>query len=94
MKRPHHRPRPRLLGPSRAELPKADPFLRLGLNPLTQPMNVEILAPFLTMMGKIQGRNRTGLSWKSQRRVGKAVRRARSMGLLSYFAGSIPTRQY
>jgi small subunit ribosomal protein S18 len=76
-----------LLGPSRKQLALSDPFKRLDLNVLTQPMNQELLYPFLTFMGKIQGRSQTGLSWKNQRRVGKAVRRARCMGVLSYFSG-------
>jgi len=37
---------------------------------------------FINPMGKIKGRNETGLTWKSQRLVGKMVRRARAMGVI------------
>ena len=35
-----------------------------------------------SLMGRIQPRNVTGLTRKSQRQVGKAIRRARAMGIL------------
>ena len=44
------------------------------------------MSNFLTSMGKIQSKRKTGLSWKEQRKLGKAVRRARQNGLLNTFA--------
>jgi small subunit ribosomal protein S18 len=40
---------------------------------------------FINPVGKILTRAETGLTWKSQRRAGKLVRRARAMGVISYF---------
>lgn len=76
----HRRPRPPALGPSRADTAKTDPFKRLHLSPLKETLNPGLLSQFLTEMGKIKGRNRTGLAWGSQRRLGQAVRRGRCMG--------------
>lgn len=33
-------------------------------------------------MGKIKSRAETGLTWKNQRRLGKAIRRAKMMGVI------------
>lgn len=41
---------------------------------------------FINPVGKILTRAETGLTWKSQRRAGKLVRRARAMGVISYFS--------
>lgn len=72
------------MGPSAAEasFPSSDPFLHLGTNPRFEFLNPTLLNHFLSDMGKIQGRNVTGLTRKSQRAVGKAVRRARAMGIM------------
>jgi small subunit ribosomal protein S18 len=40
-------------------------------------------------MGKIKSRAETGLTWKNQRRVGKMVRRARAMGLVSRWSDQV-----
>lgn len=45
--------------------------------------NVDLLRRFITSLGKIRRRDTTGLCAKHQRRVSKAIKRARSMGLLS-----------
>ncbi|GAA6061916.1 hypothetical protein JCM10212_000541 [Sporobolomyces blumeae] len=99
---PHHLltpylPRPRFelaypLGPPKRFGPTHDPFVRYGLDPLspTNAMNPFWKAEFCTTMGKIKGRGKTGLQRKSQRRVGKAIRRARSMGLVPTFGISVP----
>lgn len=44
----------------------------------------EILGKFVSDRGKIIGRSRTGLSAKQQRRLAKAVKRARYLGLLPF----------
>lgn len=85
--RPPRLARP-LLGPTKAEAAKQDLIHINGLKPGKPSLhddsykNAAILANYVTEMGKILPRASTGLTRKSQRGVGKAVRRARSMGLL------------
>ncbi|GAC96398.1 likely mitochondrial ribosomal protein S18 [Pseudozyma hubeiensis SY62] len=85
--RPARLARP-LLGPSKKEAVKNDLIHINNLNPAKPSLhddsykNAAILANYVTEMGKIMPRSSTGLTRKSQRSVGKAVRRARSMGLL------------
>jgi len=45
--------------------------------------NVSLLRRFITSLGKIRKRDKTGLCAKHQRLMSKAVKRARHMGLLS-----------
>lgn len=77
-----------LLGPSKHEAMKTDPFHILSLNPSKPSLaddsykNGAILSQYISEMGKILPRNITGLTRKSQRYVGKAIRRARAMGIL------------
>jgi small subunit ribosomal protein S18 len=52
-------------------------------------MNPVFVSDFLTQMGKIKRRAETGLSWKSQRMVGKMVRRARGMGVISRWSNQV-----
>ena len=85
--RPARLARP-LLGPSKAQAIQSDLIHINGLNPGNPCLhddsykNAAILANYVSEMGKIMNRASTGLTRKSQRAVGKAVRRARSMGLL------------
>ena len=78
------RERRHLLGPKRAEAPRTDIFLALRINPLHEPMNAGLLTPFMTSTGGVKSRRETRLGRESQRKVGKAIRRAQAMGLLSY----------
>ncbi|WFD41776.1 hypothetical protein MPSI1_000412 [Malassezia psittaci] len=77
-----------LLGPPKREAIQKDPIHILGLNPAKPSLaddtykNGPLLSEFVTEMGKIQPRNITGLTRKSQRYVGKAIRRARALGIL------------
>ncbi|ORX99591.1 ribosomal protein S18 [Basidiobolus meristosporus CBS 931.73] len=59
-----------------------DPFRQLHLNPLSEYKNTTLLSNYVSQMGRILPRTATGLSAKSQRKVGKAIRRARAMGLM------------
>ncbi|KAJ1719944.1 hypothetical protein LPJ53_005361 [Coemansia erecta] len=59
-----------------------DPFVALGINPLDYFKNSLVLGTFVTDMGKIKPRYKTGLTAKSQRRLAKAIKRARSFGLM------------
>ncbi|KAJ2737074.1 hypothetical protein IW152_000337 [Coemansia sp. BCRC 34962] len=59
-----------------------DPFVALGLDPLKAYKNSGLLSNFVTDMGKIKPRYKTGLTPKSQRRVAQAIKRARAFGLI------------
>lgn len=45
--------------------------------------NTETLKRFLTDLGKIKSRKKTGLCAKHQRKLTKAVKRARHLGLIA-----------
>jgi small subunit ribosomal protein S18 len=45
--------------------------------------NTELLKKFITGLGKIRARKRTGLCRFHQRRIAAAIKRARQLGLLS-----------
>jgi len=44
----------------------------------------EVLSRFISGLGKIRAKKRTGLCSKHQRQLAKAIKRARHLGLLSY----------
>lgn len=46
--------------------------------------NIETLKKFISGLGKIRGRKRTSLCAKHQRKLTKAIKKARHLGLLSY----------
>lgn len=76
------------LGPTTSETWVLDPFRRYGLNPLCEPHNIHLLTPYLSNQGKILSRIWSGLTKKNQRRLTKAIKRARNMGLLPLFGGT------
>jgi len=45
--------------------------------------NTELLKRFISGLGKIKARKRTGVCSKHQRHLAKAIKRARHIGLLS-----------
>ncbi|MCD5397110.1 MAG: 30S ribosomal protein S18 [Candidatus Pacebacteria bacterium] len=45
--------------------------------------NVEMLKHYISGLGKIRAKKRTGVCAKHQRQVAKAIKRARHLGLLS-----------
>ncbi|KAF9021480.1 hypothetical protein BGZ52_001680, partial [Haplosporangium bisporale] len=55
----------------------------LKLNPIVEYKNATLLSHYITPLGRLMSREQTGLSAKNQRRVTKAVRRARAMCILS-----------
>ncbi|KAI0832307.1 hypothetical protein BC628DRAFT_1305289, partial [Trametes gibbosa] len=71
-----------LLGPDASTSRYLDVFHQMDINPLNECLNSKIMSHFVTTMGKIKGRNETNLTWKNQRRVGKAIRRAKMMGII------------
>jgi small subunit ribosomal protein S18 len=71
-----------LLGPGAAESRRNDWFYQLGIDPLDEATNPQLLSYFVTDMGKMKSRAETKLTWRSQRRLTKAVRRAKMMGVM------------
>ncbi|CDH50374.1 hypothetical protein RO3G_03975 [Lichtheimia corymbifera JMRC:FSU:9682] len=63
--------------------PDQDPFEVLDIDPLHEYKNVRLLSLFVSDMGKILPRDQTGVSAKNQRKLAKAIKRARAMGLMS-----------
>ncbi|KAF7301812.1 Mitochondrial ribosomal protein s18 [Mycena indigotica] len=60
----------------------ADVFYNLGIDPLKLALHPGVLDPFITELAMILPRRTTGLTSKSQRRVAKAIRRAKMMGIM------------
>ncbi|KAL7423834.1 hypothetical protein Q5752_001418 [Cryptotrichosporon argae] len=75
--------RPPLLGPPARLARRIDPFHLSSASPLAYALNPSFVHSFTNHLGKIKTRAQTGLTWASQRRVGKMVRRARAMGVVS-----------
>ncbi|KAL7282325.1 hypothetical protein PYCCODRAFT_1440785 [Trametes coccinea BRFM310] len=71
-----------MLGPDASTSRYLDVFHQLDIDPLKECQNSTLLSHFVTSMGKIKGRNETNLTWKNQRRIGKAIRRAKMMGII------------
>lgn len=69
-----------------------DIFRQLNLDPLDFTLNPAVLSTYTSEMGKIYSRNVTGLSARSQRRLAKAIRRARMIGVLPQL--SRPSKQW
>jgi len=72
-----------LLGPPNKIAKTIDPFHLSQTDPLDHIFNTGISRAFVNQMGRIKTRAETGLTWRNQRKVGKLVRRARAMGLIS-----------
>lgn len=84
VKRPEEAPREdigRLVKPSR--------LVVTGLE--LHPFNPWAISKFLTPTGKILSRKETGLSAKKQRKLAKAIKAARSVGLLGYTTSYSPS---
>lgn len=71
-----------LLGPGAAESRRGDWFYQLNIDPLDEATNPRLLSYFVTDMGKMKSRAETKLTWRNQRRLTKAVRRAKMMGVM------------
>ncbi|KAG6854866.1 hypothetical protein C0991_012056 [Blastosporella zonata] len=65
-----------------------DVFHQFDLDPVDLAMNRDVLSQFVSEMGKTYGRNITGLTTTSQRRMGKAIRRAKMMGIIPVLSKS------
>lgn len=71
-----------LLGPGASKSRYLDIFHQMNIDPLQESQNSKIMSRFVTSMSKIKGRSETNLTWQNQRRVGKAIRRAKMMGII------------
>lgn len=71
-----------LVAPGSREARERDAFRHFGIDPLYETSNTTLLASFITEMGKTKSRIETKLTTKTQRRLGKAIRRAKMMGIL------------
>jgi len=59
-----------------------DVFYQLGIDPVDECMNTTLLSHFVSRMGRVQRRAETELTMRSQRRLAKAIKRAKMMGIL------------
>ncbi|KAI6105834.1 hypothetical protein F5141DRAFT_1216565 [Pisolithus sp. B1] len=64
------------------EARERDALRHFGIDPFYETSNTTLLASFITEMGKTKSRIETKLTTKTQRRLGKAIRRAKMMGIL------------
>jgi small subunit ribosomal protein S18 len=72
---------------------KQDAIKAFDINPKREYRNVGLLNRFITKMGLIKNRRETGLTEKNQKQISKAIRRARSMGLMPFtFRNSYSSR--
>lgn len=70
------------MAPPRAQARYNDPFYQLDIDPLTLSQYPRLLGYYMSDMGRIMPRSISGLTSKSQRRLGKAIRRAKMMGVI------------
>ncbi|TCD70831.1 hypothetical protein EIP91_001521 [Steccherinum ochraceum] len=80
--RSQNRRTPFELGPPVHIAKALDPFYMMETDPVKEATNPDVMSFYITRMGKIKSRAETNLTWKSQRRLGKAIRRARMMGVI------------
>ncbi|KAI0304206.1 ribosomal protein S18, partial [Russula brevipes] len=79
-----------LLGPGAAQSRQNDWFYQLDIDPLNEATNPRLLSYFVTDMGKVKSRAETKLTWRNQRRLTKAIRRAKMMGVMPIFNKHTP----
>ncbi|KAF8351568.1 hypothetical protein F5887DRAFT_214259 [Amanita rubescens] len=83
--RHHQEPPPRRrpqVPPPPAQARYNDVFHQHDLDPLSLSLKPAMFYHYLSEIGKISGRSSTKLTMKSQRRIGKAIRRAKMMGII------------
>ena len=86
---------PRTSGPKKALAIQEDIFHQLHINPLHEIHNRVLLRGYVSELGRILPRDQTKLTWKNQRKLGQAIRRAKAMGIIPVFCkgyggGSVP----
>jgi small subunit ribosomal protein S18 len=82
------RSKPTRVSPDTKEARYKDMFYQTGVDPLNHVMNPSMLSAFMTEMAKINGRHTTMLTMKSQRRITKAIRRGKMMGIIPQLSRS------
>ncbi|ODQ50129.1 ribosomal protein S18 [Saitoella complicata NRRL Y-17804] len=65
---------------------KRDRIEALGVNPEKEWKNPFLLNAFVTEMGRIRPASDTGISAKNQRRVARAIKRARAFGVMPVYS--------
>ncbi|KAL5527428.1 hypothetical protein ACEPAG_6219 [Sanghuangporus baumii] len=73
------------LGPGR-EARYRDIFLQHEIDPRREAHNEELMSGYMSRLGQIKPRSVTNLSQRSQRLVGKAIKRAKMMGVVPVFS--------
>ncbi|KAH7887615.1 hypothetical protein F5I97DRAFT_860252 [Phlebopus sp. FC_14] len=71
-----------LVAPGIRESAEKDILLHFDIDPIWESSNPTLLSSFVTDLGKIKPRTQTRLSAKTQRRLAKAIRRAKMMGVI------------
>jgi small subunit ribosomal protein S18 len=61
----------------------------MQIDPLDECMNTTLLSNFVTPMGRIEKRAVTRLTMKSQKRISKAIKRAKMMGIIPIHGRSL-----
>lgn len=79
---PQRRPKKWDLGLPTKKARFADIFYQLGIDPVDECMNSALLGHFVTRMGRVEKRAETKLTMRSQRRLAKAIKRAKMMGIM------------
>ncbi|KAJ6598904.1 hypothetical protein DFH09DRAFT_1129529 [Mycena vulgaris] len=70
------------VAPATRDARAKDVFYQLRIDPLKLCLHPGVLSHFMTEMAMIHPRRVTGLTMKSQRRISKAIRRAKMMGIM------------
>ena len=65
---------------------KKQKFSLIGVNQKIDYKDIELLKLFITEQGKILPRRATGVTVQQQRRIAKAIKRARILSLLPFVA--------
>ncbi|EIW82329.1 hypothetical protein CONPUDRAFT_123135 [Coniophora puteana RWD-64-598 SS2] len=71
-----------LVAPGGREAARHDILHQLEIDPLHEHANVHLLSKYVSDMGKIKSRIDSGLTTKNHRRLSKAIKRAKMMGLM------------
>ncbi|KAJ3008230.1 hypothetical protein HKX48_008700, partial [Thoreauomyces humboldtii] len=79
---------------SRSKQPQIDVCEVERMDPLKEYKNTHFLSQFLTQMGYIKSKTDTGLSRYHQRRMTKAVKRAKAMGLMPFTYNLTSPKRY
>jgi small subunit ribosomal protein S18 len=65
-----------------AESRHRDVFRQLDIDPRNEADNRNLMSGYMNGLGRIMNRSQTGLSHRSQRLMGKAIKRSKMMGVI------------